>query len=462
MYGDVLVEISEDNMQAYVIFKRVEEDDETEIAYEIDYDAVVEILRRNKVVFGLKKEMIKDAIAEETYDKQYLVAEGVPPKDGRDASVEYKKNIEASMKPKLDEFGNVDYLNVDNYISVKAGDVLAVYTSMIKSMAGINVMGKNVKGRDVRNMPAPLGKNTAFLEDKSTIVAKIDGQLQIIAGKIVVTSVLVINNDVDTLNGNVNFIGAVKIRGNVCAGMKVKAQGSIEINGTVESAVVEAGGDIIINGGVKGMGKAIISSGGNIVTRYIETAYVKAKGDITTNSIIQSNVESDGKVSVTGSNGSIIGGKVSAANKIICKKLGSKNFSPTTVEAGLSATIQKQFDDLSERIEGLRKEIDKLNMILDMSRKSSGQKQQQAVAQINAVKPVKQAALAELEGQYEKFKEKMNINKRATISVIDIAYPEVTLFINREKFLLNSEYRGTTFNLHNGQFNIRPCENIDR
>lgn len=61
----------------------------------------------------------------------------------------------------------------------------------------------------------------------------------------------------------------------------MKASGNVTINGIVEGATVTAGGDITINRGIQGTTKAIIKSGGNIVTKFIEsTQLVEAKGSI--------------------------------------------------------------------------------------------------------------------------------------------------------------------------------------
>ena len=52
--------------------------------------------------------------------------------------------------------------------------------------------------------------------------------------------------------GNINYEGAVLVNGDVTESMQVIAKGDVTINGFVESAVIRAGGDIIITEGAMG------------------------------------------------------------------------------------------------------------------------------------------------------------------------------------------------------------------
>ena len=65
-----------------------------------------------------------------------------------------------------------------------------------------------------------------------------------------------------------------------------KAAGDISVSGIVEGATIIADGDITFNRGVQGMNKAVIKAGGNIVSKFIESASsVEAGGNIESDSI---------------------------------------------------------------------------------------------------------------------------------------------------------------------------------
>lgn len=482
MKGLIDVEISEDRMKAYVTFREIqtetdndisaffaaeegtakkEEENKKDTENEITLEAVIETLRKNRVTYGIKNSNIRTAIGEELYGTRYLVAQGTKSFNGKDARIEYKLNIESSMKPKLDEKGNVDYLNVDNYISVKQGDVLAVYFPPVKSISGFNVFGKTIRGAEGRNVKIPLGKNTEVLADGRTLISKIDGLLQIIGGKISVLPVLIINSDVDTMTGNIDFVGSVKIHGNVCSGMKVKAKGSVEVNGTVESAVVMSEGDVIINGGIKGMGKGAVSSGGNFVSSYIENAVVRSMGNITTNSIIQSQVESEGRVNVTGTNGSIIGGTVKSARGITCKVLGSRSYIRTTVSVGVSSQQLEGIGEIEMQIQNLKSELAKINAVLDSGLKAVTAVQTKALSSIVQRKPQLESQLMDLESEYLKRQDLLKANTKASVTVVDFAHPDAVVCMGKERLILDSQYRATTFYIKEGEIAIKKCEVLD-
>jgi uncharacterized protein (DUF342 family) len=263
------------------------------------------------------------------------------------------------------------------------------------------------------------------------------------------------------MTGNVNFVGSVKIRGNVCAGMKIKSGGSVEVNGTVEAASIEAEGDVIINGGIKGMNKAIISSKGNVISRYIEQAYIKCKGMMTTNSIIQCRIECDDKINATGSNGSIIGGNVKSAKAIICKKLGSHTYIPTYVEVGMSSVHKENKEKIEKEIAAIRKELAKMNAVIESGFKPITISQANALKQIAATKPEKEKRLMELETEYDTLCEAIKDNTLAAITAIDAAYPEVTVSINGMKMVLKTEYKSTTFYISGGEVFPKKCEVLD-
>ncbi|MBN7827867.1 FapA family protein, partial [Bowmanella dokdonensis] len=52
--------------------------------------------------------------------------------------------------------------------------------------------------------------------------------------------------------GNINYDGAVIVNGDVTEKMIITASGDVTINGFVESAIIQAGGDIIITQGAMG------------------------------------------------------------------------------------------------------------------------------------------------------------------------------------------------------------------
>ena len=93
-----------------------------------------------------------------------------------------------------------------------------------------------------------IGKGFSILPDQVTYVADIDGKVDFTDNKLLITDVLILD-DVNTLNGNIDFSGSVYIRGTVGYGAVIRAGRDILVDGFIETAYLEAGGDIIIKRG---------------------------------------------------------------------------------------------------------------------------------------------------------------------------------------------------------------------
>jgi len=79
----------------------------------------------------------------------------------------------------------------------------------------------------------PRGKNVLLAEDGLSLLAGIDGRVEIIDGKIHIYAVYEVSGNVDNSTGNIDFVGNVIIHGNVLTGFEVKSGGYIEVSGRV-------------------------------------------------------------------------------------------------------------------------------------------------------------------------------------------------------------------------------------
>jgi len=69
-------------------------------------------------------------------------------------------------------------------------------------------------------------------------------------------------------------MGTVIVRGNVEDGFNIKADGNVEIYGTVGNSRIEAGGDIVISQGVSGRHEGYISTPKSLWAHHVENVKV--------------------------------------------------------------------------------------------------------------------------------------------------------------------------------------------
>ena len=96
------------------------------------------------------------------------------------------------------------------------------------------------------------------MKKKTEIFSEVTGHASLVKGKVFVSSVFEVPADVDNSIGNVEYAGNVHVAGNVKGGFEVRAKGDIIVEGVVEDALLEAGGQIIVKRGIHGMGKKAI------------------------------------------------------------------------------------------------------------------------------------------------------------------------------------------------------------
>jgi uncharacterized protein (DUF342 family) len=147
----------------------------------------------------------------------------------------------------------------------------------------------------------------------------------------------------------------VQINGSVLPGFSVRAKGAIIIEKNVDDSYIHADGDVTVKMGIAGKGSSKVISGGRVTARYLLNANVEANDEITIeDSIINSNVFSNNKITVVAKHGKIIGGKATALYEIIVNVSGAINETETSLNVGRNLFIEKELEILQKDISNWR------------------------------------------------------------------------------------------------------------
>lgn len=250
---------------------------------------------KNRVVRGVSTKkieaMLKAArnaapgtVLEET------IAKGLPARNGKNSKfVPLVPNaLERVLRPQTNEGERVDMRNLGEVICVKVNTPVLRRTPPTKGRTGFDVKGNTI--------PAVQGEWIDFKMGTGTVVSDSDANLLIssISGmpkyrdQIMNIDDTFICNGVNVGTGHINYEGAVLVNGDVTEKMQIKAAGDVTINGFVESAYIESGGDIIITEGA--MGKVNDKQGdfqcrlvaaGSIHVQHGQGIDIQCSGDIT-------------------------------------------------------------------------------------------------------------------------------------------------------------------------------------
>lgn len=424
------IKVSDDKMQVFAKFYPA-----TEQAKKLTYDDILGILAAKGIKVGVEKDLIEELIKDKKYCHNYLIVKGIPITTGHDAKIIYHFNTDLNVKPKLNQDGTVDFHHLDNIGHIHKGQILATLIPEDLGKPGLNVFGEVIKQPSYNKLKLRYSKNITCSEDKCTITSDVDGHASLVDGKVFVSNLYEVQ-DVDTSTGNIDFEGNVLVKGNVRSGFEIVAKGNIEVNGVVEGATLIAGGQIVLQRGIQGMNKGILKAGGNIITKFIESAHVEADGYVQTESILHSTVSAKGEIIVQGKKGFVTGGVVTSLTGITARTIGSLMGTDTRIEVGIDPTIKEHQQTLQKEIEEMNKRVGMIEPVISncMKKISQGQKltneQMGYIKQLSEEHKELEQKIKDSQNEITNINLSLNLARDARIKVSERIYSDVKITIS--------------------------------
>lgn len=174
-------------------------------------------------------------------DGKIIIAKGTYPTESRDDSVDVLFP-EKTIKQQYSSAEKVDFYNFQSIPSVDSNTLLALKREGEIGQPGISVNGEMILPRTPKRITLKAGKGVR--QEKNMIFSTISGRPMI--RKIgqtwlfYVDPYLVNYGDIDLSVGNQTFRGNIKVLGNICDGIVVRAGGNIEVLGCINRANVIA------------------------------------------------------------------------------------------------------------------------------------------------------------------------------------------------------------------------------
>lgn len=450
----IKVQVTSDQMQAFIQLEPPPEG----MAWPT-YEEVIAKLNEEGVIFGLKEEIIH-RIVEEKSTKLTLVAEGVYPVDGEDASLRFFFETDrVKLLPKELENGRVDHRELSLVQNVQKGQALVEKKPATPGTPGKNVRGEEVKATPGKDVNIVLGKNVTW--EKNQVIATCDGEPTKSGNKVSVQLVHEIRDNVGYRTGNIDFVGTVHIRGDVESGFTVKAGGDVVITGNVEGGIIEAEGNITINGGIIGQDKSRIKCNGDLYARYIDHAQVDVEGEIRVRDAIMHSVVNSGQRIVLGTKkGMIMGGVVRAADLIDVQFLGSKMGTQTEVEVGINPGYRRELNEIEKRMPALEKELDMVEKALNLLNRQEelSPKREEQKAKLIRTSFVLKAEKRKLETRRDEIMTLINERQlgRGCIKVRQTIYPGVRVIIGKAVRIFKDDFNFAMLTYQDGEISIQP------
>lgn len=216
----------------------------------INKEDILDALKRKNIEYGICYDTIEKIVENPSLAKHLVIAKGKEHKNGTDGRIDYKFNLNNSLKPILLSDGRVDHKNLNYVHQVRKGEILAEKIPETPGENGITVTGKIIKAKPGKAVDFKKGKNVKVSNDGWFLLSNDDGLLKFENEKISVIKVLEIKGDVGVSTGNIFFNGKIVVRGNVQIGYTVNGEEDVEIFGIVEGSKIISNGNITIHQGV--------------------------------------------------------------------------------------------------------------------------------------------------------------------------------------------------------------------
>jgi len=442
------LQISPDQMYAYLTVNlKNHEKSKDEIE-----ECIWKILHKEGITFGIKGEMFSKI----PLRTKILIAEGIPPIDGDDASIEYYELSE--NKPVLNSDGSVNHYDMQLIDNISAGEWLGKKTPATKGQDGISIRNETVPakvGRDYKLMfDLKTVRHIRYENDSEEIFAKIDGAVNIRAGQIGVDNHLIIHGDVDYNTGHIDFDGFVTIKGTVKDKFNVTATNDIAILGAMGIGAVglieSKEGSISIRGGVNGKGAARIKAGYNVITKYSNEAIIEAGHTIHVGLYAIDSELNAKKILLPPNVGRIIGGRTYATHRIVTGSIGNKFEKPTRVfvEGFERNNILEMVAFYQNKNSDMVTVVKKMKKDLDVFEKNMEKLDDRGLNTYNflIIKYEKQLSeLKQLSEEAEKLNDVLLTKGEGEISIAKCVFPKTMLEMKNLQKLISDQMTGSFY-----------------
>lgn len=420
---------------------------------ELNREDLAQVLEREQVSYGVDEDLL-DSLPQ-AWDRWYFrlvpVARGTAPEHGEDGKVEELFPRVLERKFATDEQNRVDYTAANLFNTVEEGAVICRIIPPTEGVPGRTVRDREIPARPGRAVTVPKGRNTHFSDGGDELLASISGQVEFSGRSFQVKPVLEIPENVDFSTGNINFVGDVHIKGDICAGFTVRAMGSITVDGVVEACSVEAGGDLVVARGVQGDGQAVIRAQRNVFSKYLENCTVYAKQTLRTDCIINCDVYCDGVVEVRSGRMTIIGGTIRASREVNAGTIGSRTEVRTNIILGGEPCGDLDYDLLVREARDLEEEIRQLEQQPESPQKKS------RLSKLRVKLIVAQKKIAELhrdEEPEEPEKPKKDQEEGPRRMQCDTVYPGTVLMIDESVYQFDRKLYPCSASLVDGEIAV--------
>ncbi len=333
----------------------------------IGRDELVALLGQHVPVDTINVGVIDDIVtrlnAGEKVEERRVI-KGVEPKAGADGKLVFLvKRFTGSPEVSVDEKGFAQFRELNLFENVKVGTAIARLYAPKAGEDGVDVFGKKIIAPSGKPCKVKLDKTLLLVsapeggDSYQVIESQVEGYVAEDKGSISVRQELVISGNVDFHIGNIDYIGSVRIKGDVLPGFTVQAKKGIVVQGSVRGAVLRSSeGDIEVKGFVHGGEGGKIVCGREVRAHVLQQILVEALSNIVVKKeAIDCQLRTQSALLIDA--GSLVGGETLAVCGVEVKCLGNEVGRKTEIQLVSDTEMSTEFVTMKANIESHDKAI---------------------------------------------------------------------------------------------------------
>ncbi len=434
---------------------------------------LLQLLKNGGLTQGLCRSAILAMIDQQRDHQQEsttaVIAFGKPAIQGHNG---YLKRLvplpsEHQAVPQAIDIHRVDMRDLGQTFTVDSGRPLLQRIAPTAGQPGYNIVGETLDATDGEPAQLLAGSGTYIdSQNPDLLVAEMSGIPLMQDHGMAIEPQLTVA-EVSVLTGHLKFNGSIVITGDVEDGMQVHATGNIHIQGSVHNAIIDAGGDLIVDKGVVGHQQddghlqCKIRAGGNVTVHYAQFAHIDCVGDLEIRwHAVNCNLCTAHMLYVglhPHKQGGLNGGSAYARLGLQCNELGTKTGVETRVVVGgdyqslldIAAELEQQQQELNQS--WLAEQV-KLNHGLKAGEITAEAKEQalQLIAYLKAMSSENEQQLQQQQELIEQFAQERQI------LITKYLLPRVNITIGNKKYFNNEAQAASQLVLEQGKLVRQP------
>jgi uncharacterized protein (DUF342 family) len=346
-----------------------------------------------------------------------------------------------------------DFYNLGLFENIEAGREAARVYKPTEGRPGVDVTGAPILSKAGKPAADRFDKTLEFKADEQrddyqTLLAAVSGYAHEESGKVSIRETLVIAGNLDYEMGHIDFIGSVRVGGDVQKGFHIKARGDIEVAGSVlgENQLTSEG-SITIRGFHQGGDGSILRAKNNYTVSVVQSVTADVGGNIT----IQREARDcsfRASAAVIAPQAAVVGGTIWCVKGFEGKVLGNAAGVRTTVELRNELEVTPEYRRVEESIKKHEVAIAALELHIGpylQNRKRvpllAAKFKMKITELLNKYDGV-QASLTKLQDSIKRMRESKPMEESSRINILGMAYSGLVLNTTAAKFEFKEDKQG--------------------